>query len=153
MEINTDGTSRFTFIERASFSNRRADYLTDDEFKALQEKTMNDELFSELLASAEEMVEIENGSITPDPNRVHHFDTLDVKAIRQAANRTQQEFASLIGASFETVRSWEMKRRNPSGTAKKLLILLQENPKEMLKVLEAGEAAELPEPQHSGKDH
>lgn len=27
----------FTFIELASFSNRRADYLTDDEFKELQE--------------------------------------------------------------------------------------------------------------------
>ncbi|MBB1489596.1 NadS family protein [Oceanospirillum sediminis] len=98
---------------------------------------MNDELFSELLASAEEMVAIENGSITPDPARVHHFDTIDVKAIRKAANRTQQEFASLIGASSETVRSWEMKRRNPSGTAKKLLILLQDNPKEMLNILEA----------------
>jgi|GEM_PF-973713 len=37
IEINTDGTSMFTFIELASFSNRRADYLTDDEFKELQE--------------------------------------------------------------------------------------------------------------------
>jgi len=34
---------------------------------------MNDELFADLLASAKEMVEIENGECVPEPDRIHFF--------------------------------------------------------------------------------
>ena len=45
---------------------------------------MTDELFSDLLASAEEMVAIEKGDKTPESNAVHTYDTIDVQAIREA---------------------------------------------------------------------
>ena len=44
---------------------------------------MKDELFADLLASAEEMVRIEKGEEAPEPEHVHTFSEIDVKAIRE----------------------------------------------------------------------
>lgn len=96
---------------------------------------MKDELFDDLLASAEEMVAIENGEQQPAANAIHSYDTLDVKAIRTASGKNQQEFAKIIGASVESVKSWETRRRNPSGTTRKLLTLIEANPKAMIERL------------------
>lgn len=86
---------------------------------------MKDKLFADLMASAEEMVAIENGG-----------KILDVKSIREAAGKTREEFALIIGSSEETVKSWENKRRNPSGASKKLLYLIQTNPAQMIELLQ-----------------
>lgn len=96
---------------------------------------MKDELFDELMSSAREMVEIEQGRKQPAPKHVHVYETLDVKAIRAAAGQDQKEFAHLIGASYETLKSWELGRRNPSGSAAKLLRLISHNPTEMIQLL------------------
>ena len=66
---------------------------------------MKDELFADLLASAEEMVRIEKGEQMPMEQHVHTFSEIDVKAIREATGLKQQDFA-----------------------ARKLLLLLQGNP-------------------------
>lgn len=97
---------------------------------------MKDDLFAELVTSAEEMVAIEKGESVPAADAVHHYETLDVRAIREASGKTRIEFAKIIGASYESVKSWEAKRRNPSGVTKKLLTLIQENPREMVRLLE-----------------
>lgn len=97
---------------------------------------MKKDLFADLIASAEAMVAIEKGGIQPNEDAVHHFNTLDVKKIREEVGKSQAEFAEIIGASFDTLKSWESHRRNPSGTAKKLLTLISKNPEEMVKVLE-----------------
>ena len=97
---------------------------------------MKDELFNDLLASAKEMVSIENGDRKPDADRIHSYDVVDVKAIREAAGKTRDEFALILGTSTETIKSWETKRRNPSGPAQRLLRLIQVNPVAMITVLE-----------------
>ncbi|CNK70020.1 TPA: helix-turn-helix domain-containing protein [Yersinia enterocolitica] len=89
---------------------------------------MKDELFADLLASAEEMVKIEKGEVTPEPEHIHTFTNIDVKAIREATGLKQQDFALAVGVSYDLVKSWETKRRQPTGAARKLLILLQTNP-------------------------
>lgn len=89
---------------------------------------MKDELFADLLASAEEMVSIEKGELTPKPEHVHTFSEIDVKAIREATGLKQQDFAIAVGVSYDLVKSWETKRRQPTGAARKLLILLEANP-------------------------
>lgn len=89
---------------------------------------MKDELFADLLASAEEMVKIEQGELTPKPEHVHTFTEIDVKAIREATGMKQQDFALAVGVSYDLVKSWETKRRQPTGAARKLLLLLQINP-------------------------
>ena len=68
---------------------------------------MKDELFADLLASAEEMVRIEKGEETPEPENVHTFSEIDVKAIREATGLRQQDFAVAVGVSYDLVKSWE----------------------------------------------
>ncbi|MDW7445387.1 NadS family protein, partial [Klebsiella pneumoniae] len=85
-------------------------------------------LFADLLASAEEMVRIEKGEQMPMEQHVHTFSEIDVKAIREATGLKQQDFAAAVGVSYELVKSWETKRRHPTGAARKLLLLLQGNP-------------------------
>ena len=89
---------------------------------------MKDELFADLLASAEEMIKIEKGELTPEPQHVHTFSPIDVKAIRKATGLKQQDFAAAVGVSYDLVKSWETKRRQPPGAPRKLLLLLQINP-------------------------
>lgn len=67
---------------------------------------MKDELFADLLASAEEMVRIEKGEETPEPEHVHTFSEIDVKAIREATGLRQQDFAVAVGVSYDLVKSW-----------------------------------------------
>ncbi|MEL0553234.1 MULTISPECIES: NadS family protein [Enterobacteriaceae] len=89
---------------------------------------MKDELFADLLASAEEMVRIEKGEQTPKVEHIHTFSEIDVRAIREATGLKQQDFAVAVGVSYELVKSWETKRRQPTGPSRKLLLLLQGNP-------------------------
>ncbi|SQC87734.1 transcriptional regulator [Klebsiella pneumoniae] len=62
---------------------------------------MKDELFADLLASAEEMVRIEKGEQMPMEQHVHTFSEIDVKAIREATGLKQQDFAAAVGVSYE----------------------------------------------------
>lgn len=98
---------------------------------------MKDELFADLLASAEEMVRIELGAETPALGHIHTFREIDVRAIREATGLKQQDFAVAVGVSYDLVKSWETKRRQPTGASRKLLLLLQGNPLiiERLKVI------------------
>ena len=52
----------------------------------------------------------------------------DVKAIRKAANMTQEAFAACIGVAKKTVEAWEGGRSNPDGAARRLLGLVMNNP-------------------------
>jgi len=38
------------------------------------------------------------------------------------------QFANAMGTSVDTIRSWETKRRNPTGLAAKVLATLRDNP-------------------------
>ena len=97
---------------------------------------MKGELFSDLMTSVAEMIAIEKGDAQAAENAVHQYETLDVKAIREASGKDRKAFALIIGASLESLKSWENKRRNPSGVTKKLLTLIQSNPEQMINLLE-----------------
>lgn len=89
---------------------------------------MEKKLFDSLLRSMEEMVAIENGELEPAPENVHRHVLPDVKAIRKHAGMKQAEFADAMGLSVDLVRSWEQKRRFPSGIALKMLCLIEQQP-------------------------
>jgi len=91
-------------------------------------------IFNELKASLEEAVAIKNGSVVP--SRVTRYDVADVKAIREKLNVSQAEMARALGTSLDTIKSWEQKRRNPTGLAAKVLATIQDDPK-YFKVLAA----------------
>lgn len=82
--------------------------------------------FNDLKASLEEAVEIKNGD--KKASNVTRFEVADVKAIREQLNVSQSEFAHALGTSIDTVKSWELKRRNPTGLTAKVLIAIYKNP-------------------------
>ncbi|MGM0692312.1 MAG: NadS family protein [Pseudomonadota bacterium] len=83
-------------------------------------------IFNELQESLQEAVKIKQGKAPA--SRVTRHEVADVKAIRAQLQVSQAEFASAMGTSIDTIRSWEAKRRNPTGLAAKVLATIQDNP-------------------------
>lgn len=50
----------------------------------------------------------------------------EIKKIREAAHVSQAVFARLLNTSLSTVQKWEIGQKRPTGTALKLLRLVQE---------------------------
>ncbi|RSD30342.1 NadS family protein [Vibrio pectenicida] len=85
-------------------------------------------IFNELQASLEEAVDIQHGC--KKPSKVTRYEVADVKAIREEVLKiTQAELAATMDVSIDTIKSWESKRRNPSGLAAKVLATIQDDPK------------------------
>jgi putative transcriptional regulator len=82
--------------------------------------------YDELKASLEQAVAIKEGKMSPA--RVTRYEIADVKAIREQLNVSQAEMAKALGTSIDTIKSWESKRRNPTGLAAKVLAVIQSNP-------------------------
>ncbi|WP_421506173.1 NadS family protein [Erwinia rhapontici] len=82
--------------------------------------------FNDLKTSLEEAVEIKSG--VKAPCRTTHYNIADVKAIREQLNLSQGEMAKGLGTSVDTIKSWEAKRRHPTGLAAKVLAAIQANP-------------------------
>ncbi|MGU3412417.1 NadS family protein [Enterobacteriaceae bacterium C34A] len=82
--------------------------------------------FNELKASLVEAVEIKEGKKAA--GRVTRDEIADVKAIREQLNVSQSEMAAALGTSVDTIKSWESRRRNPTGLAAKVLAVIQSNP-------------------------
>jgi putative transcriptional regulator len=61
---------------------------------------------------------------------------LDIYAIRRRSRRTQEQFADALGVPPSTLRSWEQRRKRPSGAARALLRLIEQRP-ELLERLTA----------------
>lgn len=51
-----------------------------------------------------------------------------IAAIRGQMRRTQDQFAKTIGVPAGTVRNWEQNRRQPTGSARTLLLLIEADP-------------------------
>lgn len=83
-------------------------------------------IFSDLEASLLEAVDIKSGKV--EASKTSRYDVVDVRAIRASFDVTQKDFADAIGSSVDTVKSWESKRRNPTGMANKILHMLIEKP-------------------------
>lgn len=52
----------------------------------------------------------------------------DIMALRRFINLTQSEFATAMGISVRTLRSWEQGRRKPKGPALALLRIAAKHP-------------------------
>ena len=53
------------------------------------------------------------------------LDSGQIKSIREAAHVSQAVFAALLNTSVSTVQKWEIGQKRPTGTALKLLHLVQ----------------------------
>ena len=82
--------------------------------------------FNELKTSLEEAVDIQQGK--QRASNVTQYEVVDIKTIREQLNVSQREFAEALGTSIDTVKSWEGKRRNPTGLTAKVLSTIRDNP-------------------------
>ncbi|NOX26899.1 MAG: helix-turn-helix domain-containing protein [Gammaproteobacteria bacterium] len=94
---------------------------------------MDNKMFTELLGSVKEMDQIAQGK--KKPARAIHFPEPEIKAIREKTGLSQSNFALLIGVSKRTLENWEQGRRHPTGPAKVLLRLLNDDPKHAIETL------------------
>ncbi|WP_397470845.1 NadS family protein [Rheinheimera sp.] len=83
-------------------------------------------IFNKLKDSLTEAVEIKQGQKTA--SQVTRYEVAYVKALRESLEITQAQLAQVPGTSVDTIKSWESKRRNPTGLAAKVLATIQDNP-------------------------
>jgi putative transcriptional regulator len=95
---------------------------------------MNDRDFDQLTISLKQAGAIRRGE--QEPSRVTEFLPADVKAIRHRLNKSQAEFALMIGVSLSTLQNWEQGRRVPEGPARALLKVAAMNPEAVARALE-----------------
>ncbi|MCV0438729.1 MAG: DNA-binding transcriptional regulator [Hydrogenophaga sp.] len=57
---------------------------------------------------------------------VEPLEPAEIKHIREAAHVSQAVFAKLLNTSLSTVQKWEIGQKKPTGTALKLLHLVQQ---------------------------
>jgi putative transcriptional regulator len=87
---------------------------------------MNDNDFQKLVQSVKQAGKIRRG--TMKASRITNFNPADVRAIRKKLDKSQSEFALMIGVSVATLQNWEQGRRRPEGPARALLKIAAENP-------------------------
>ncbi|MBZ9610521.1 NadS family protein [Rheinheimera maricola] len=83
-------------------------------------------IFNELKHSLTEAVDIKQGR--KQASRLTRYKVADVKTLRESLAITQAQLAQALGTSVDTIKSWESKRRNPTGLAAKVLATIQDNP-------------------------
>lgn len=97
---------------------------------------MNDKQFAELKDAVHMMARhLRGGKVAG--MRLSEVPEPDVKAIREAANVSQSDFARLIGINLRTLQNWEQHRSRPTGPARALLKIVASNPKSAIKALHA----------------
>ena len=89
--------------------------------------------FERLVASVKQAGAIRRGQLKP--GRVTEFRPEDVRAIRGKLEKSQEEFALMIGVSVATLQNWEQGRRRPEGPARALLRVAAKNPQAVAKAL------------------
>ncbi len=99
---------------------------------------MKDSDFQELLASVKEAGRFKRGE--QEPARKFEVRAEDVKAIRAKLDKSQSEFALMIGVSISTLQNWEQGRRQPEGPARALLKVASVNPRAVADALDPKQA-------------
>ena len=85
----------------------------------------------------QEAVAYAEGKADETAYRAHVPKTIDVKAIRARLDMTQQEFAGRFGFSVNTLRHWEQGSRQPEGSARAYLLVIERAPDAVQQALRA----------------
>ena len=96
---------------------------------------MNERDFDQLATSVKQAGAIKRGKLKP--GRTIQMDPADIRVIRKKLDRSQSEFALMIGVSVSTLQNWEQGRRRPEGPARALLKIASENPEAVARSLRA----------------
>jgi putative transcriptional regulator len=94
--------------------------------------------FELLVTSVRQAGSIKRGEM--EPARKVEVRPEDVKAIRSNLDKSQSEFALMIGVSVATLQNWEQGRRRPEGPARALLKVAAMNPSAVAAALDPDRA-------------
>jgi putative transcriptional regulator len=94
---------------------------------------MKKHLFDDLVTSIQEAGKIHRSEVKP--SRTFVFQPEDVRKIREKLQKSQPEFAQMIGVSVATLQNWEQGRRQPQGPARALLLVASKAPDVVAKAL------------------
>ena len=89
--------------------------------------------FDNLIGSIKQAGKIKRGEMKA--SRTFQFNPADIKGIRHNLNKSQAEFALMIGVSISTLQNWEQGRRRPDGPAQALLKIAAERPDAVIEAL------------------
>ncbi len=89
--------------------------------------------FAEISAGLEDAISHAKGEKTKVI--LHPPENIDVKSIRKKTGMSQQKFCTTFGISLGTLRHWEQGLRNPRGTAKVLLKIVEHNPQAVIEAI------------------
>ncbi|MBI2718862.1 MAG: helix-turn-helix domain-containing protein [Rhizobiales bacterium] len=90
-----------------------------------------------LIESAKEARSIARGEADPRSFRIHIPAEIDVKAMRQKLNLSQDEFAARFGFTAARIRDWEQGRSKPDGAVRAYLKVIEQVPGAVRKALAA----------------
>ena len=93
--------------------------------------------FDSLMTSLNEAVAIEQGELKGrktvyEIQPVKKYDNTEIKQIRTSVGMTQLLFANYMGVSSKTVEAWEKGTNHPTGTACRLISMLENHTFEAL---------------------
>ena len=94
---------------------------------------MKNRNFERLVKRVKQAGQIKRGRVRA--KRAIEFAPADVKAIRARLNKSQSEFAAMIGVSVSTLQNWEQGRRVAEGPARALLKVAAEKPRAVAQAL------------------
>jgi putative transcriptional regulator len=94
---------------------------------------MKKALFGELIENIRDAGKIRRGERAPPRKFVFKPD--DVRSIREKLQKSQSEFAQMIGVTVSTLQNWEQGRREPQGPARALLVVASKAPEVVAKAL------------------
>lgn len=88
------------------------------------------EFFNEVMSGLNEAVAIERGELSGkrivyEISPLKKYDNKQIKTIRNSVNMTQALFAEYIGVSPKTVEAWENGKNHPTGSACRLISMLE----------------------------
>lgn len=89
-------------------------------------------LYDDLMSGLQEAIEVEKGNLSARKTTyiiepVKTYSNTDIRTIRINAGMTQAVFAAYMGVSKKTVEAWEKGTNNPTGSACRLLTILENN--------------------------
>jgi putative transcriptional regulator len=86
-----------------------------------------------LIDAAREAVAIARGE--KKPARLHIPPEIDVRGIRLKLELSQDDFAAEFGFTTNQIKDWEQGRSRPLGGVRAYLMIIQRDPKTVLKIL------------------